>query len=205
MQSVCERILKACFMLGKDPVRRLFYVARCVDDAEAVTRAALHQGIRRSRVHVLARDEAGLALHRIHAATPMQQLDLVHTGLRYAVLGMMGGFVLGSILYGTSAIGWMLLSIDGHALLGFTVLGTLFGAWEGGLVGLSREHYQIERYHDDVEAGRYLIMIDVLPDERPLIREMMNFDFPQVLYRGGTDRRVRLSVRPRVVHHQNTH
>ena len=186
-------------------MRRLFYLARSVDDAEAVSKAVLQHGIRRSRLHVLAKDEAGLTRRHIHAATPMQQLDFIHTGLRYALLGVVGGFVLGSTLYGLSASGWMALSIDAYVVLGFTVLGTLFGAWEGGLVGLSREHYQIERYHEDIAAGHYLTMIDVRRDERPLIREMMNFDFPNVPYRGATDRRVHLSDRANVVYQQNTH
>lgn len=186
-------------------MRRLFYVAESVDDAEAVSKAILNQGIRRSRVHVLAKDEAGLYTHKIHSATPLQQLDVVHTGLRFAALGLLAGVLIGLCVYGLGAAGIVSFQIGAATITVLGFVGACFGAWEGGMVGLTRENYKIERYHEDIEAGRYLIMVDVRQKERPHVRELMNMDFPNVPYRGATNRRVKLMDRPKVLHHQTTH
>ena len=65
--------------------------------------------------------------------------------------------------------------------------------------------YKIERYHDEIEAGKYLIMVDVTPDQRPLVKEMMNFDFPHIPYRGGGSTRINALAKPKVQYHQTTH
>ena len=186
-------------------MRRLFYVAESIDDAEAVSEAILEQGIKRSRVHVLAKDEAGLYTHKVHSATPLQQLDVIHTGIRYAVLGLVVGLLIGTGLVALNFLGLLQLQIGVLGVMALGFVGLCFGAWEGGLVGLSRENYKIERFHDDIEAGRYLLMIDVRQQERPHVRELMNMEFAHVPYRGATDRRVRLLDKPKVMHHQTTH
>lgn len=186
-------------------MRRLFYVAESVDDAEAVSEAVHNQGLKSSRVHVLAKDEAGLYTHKIHSATLFQQLDIVHTGMRYAVLGLMVGLFLGLGILSLGSAGLIEIQLGMTGVVALSAIGLCFGAWEGGLVGLSRENYKIERYHDDIEAGRYLVMIDVRQRERSEVRELMNMEFPQVPYRGATDRRARLLDKPKVLHHQTTH
>ena len=186
-------------------MRRLFYVAEHVDDAEAVSEAVLKLGIKRSRVHVLAKDEAGLYTHKVHSATPLQQLDIVHTGMRYAVLGLVIGMLMGAALVLLGDLGLIDLQVGLIGVFALGFVGLCFGAWEGGMVGMSRENYKIERYHEDIEAGRYLLMIDVRQSERSEVRELMNMEFSHVPYRGATDRRVRLLDKPKVQHHQTTH
>lgn len=38
------------------------------------------------------------------------------------------------------------------------VVCTLFGTWVGAMFGLGTENSQITRFHDDIVAGKYLIM-----------------------------------------------
>ena len=59
--------------------------------------------------------------------------------------------------------------------------------------------------HDDIEAGRYLLMVDASKAQRPLVKELMNVDFPHVPYRGGTSTRLNVFERPKTMHHQTTH
>jgi len=47
-----------------------------------------------------------------------------------------------------------------NMVYGFVVfVATMFGAWEGGLIGVATENRKLERFHDDLEAGRFLILI----------------------------------------------
>lgn len=186
-------------------MRRLYYVADHVEDAEAVCQALQREGISNWHLHVLAKDEAGLYTHKIHSANPLHQLDILHTGLRFAGYGLLGGLLIGLALYSFSAMGWLGMAVPEWVVLMLACLGTLFGAWQGGMVGLSREHYKIERYHEEIEAGKYLLMVDVNQEQRPLVREMMNFDFPQVPYRGASNTGINPLRKPKKLYHQTTH
>ena len=186
-------------------MRRLYYIADSVDDAEAVTLALKAEGIRDWHLHVLAKDEAGLYTHKIHSANPIHQLDVVHTGLRYAFVGLLVGLLLAGVLLVLHLTGIVGLTINALAFVILGGLGMCFGAWEGGLVGLTRENYKIERYHEEIEAGKYLIMVDVTSQQRPLVKEMMNFDFPHIPYRGGSTTTINVLDKPKQLHHQTTH
>lgn len=45
-------------------------------------------------LHVLAKDEAGLYVHEIRSANPIHQLDLIHTGGRFAGVGLFIGLLI---------------------------------------------------------------------------------------------------------------
>ncbi len=186
-------------------MRRLYYVADNVDDAEAVTAALQTEGVSHWHLHVLAKDAAGLYTHKIHSANPIHQLDFVRTGARYALAGLLSGCLLAVVLYGLSS--WEVINLPTSPMV-FVVLGLVglcFGAWEGGLVGLTRENYKIERFHQEIEAGKYLIMVDVNKDQRPVVKELMNFEFPRIPYRGGDTTRIHIFGKPKVTYHQTTH
>ena len=56
---------------------------------------------------------------------------------------------------------------------------TLFGAWEGGLIGIATENKKLERFHDDLEAGKYLILIYALREKEDAVRRMMGERHPE--------------------------
>ena len=56
---------------------------------------------------------------------------------------------------------------------------TLFGAWEGGLIGVASENKKLARFHDDLEAGKYLILIYALKAKEDTIRAMMGERHPE--------------------------
>ena len=35
----------------------------------------------------------------------------------------------------------------------------MFGAWVGGLTGIATENSELLKFHDDIEAGKYLILV----------------------------------------------
>ena len=48
-------------------------------------------------------------------------------------------------------------------------------------------------------------MVDVSTEQRPLVKELMNFEFPHIPYRGGSSTRINVLATPKVTHHQTTH
>ena len=162
-------------------MKRLYYLADSLDTADDVARALHNEGISDWNFHVLSKDEAGLYKHHLHAATPLHQRDLIRTGERGALLG----FCVGMAAAIFSATLLELASV--HTMIVFSIaliLPTLFGAWLGGLIGLSTENHKITRFHDDIEAGRALLMIDVKRSHEDRIRELMQLFAVQT---GGED------------------
>ena len=50
---------------------------------------------------------------------------------------------------------------------------TLFGAWEGGLMGIDHENKKLARFHDDLVAGKYLILVYVRKHQEAAVLKMM--------------------------------
>ena len=59
------------------------------------------------------------------------------------------------------------------------VVFTLFGAWVGGLTGIDKENKKLRRFHDDIEAGKYLILIYARKEMEQKIRDMMREKHPE--------------------------
>jgi len=183
-------------------MKRLYYVADDLDTCDRVSRTLLEDGLSQGHFHVLAKDEAGLYQHRIHSATTYQQLDLIHTGERWGLIGAGVGLVIGLLVLATQALPW---GADPVTVFLMTLLGGCFGAWQGGLVGLTRESYKIAPFHKDIEAGRYLIMVDVSDETRGRVRAIMNIGFPEVRDGGSDSTFINPLARPERIYSQTTH
>jgi len=163
-------------------VRRLYYLADDLHICELVAQSLKEEGISDWNFHVLSKDQLGLYQRRLHAANTFQQRDVVHTGERWGIVGVLVGLAVGSLAWLLQPLPWQ---VDVFAVVLIVVIGGLFGAWQGALAGLSRQNYKIARFHDDLEARRHLVMVDVGEHNRARVREIMNVRFPSVEFCGG--------------------
>ena len=89
-------------------------------------------------------------------------------------------------------LAWLESSMLGHAMrnsgvwtYGVVNLGhilgvaTLFGAWEGGLTGIATENKKLAKFHHDIDAGRYLILIYARKHQGSIVRAMMRAKHPE--------------------------
>ena len=56
---------------------------------------------------------------------------------------------------------------------------TLFGAWEGGLTGIATENRKLAKFHDDLEAGRCLILIYARREQEAAVLQSMRARHPE--------------------------
>jgi hypothetical protein len=152
-------------------MKRLYYLTKNITIAERVSDRLHEEGITDWHFHVLAKDKANVVRHHLHSATPLQELDIIRSGER----GILGGFLVGILAAGCMALFIatgepMSLWLQAAVVLLFSC----FGAWVGGLVGVSSENYKIRRFHDDIEAGALLIMVDVSLDQRRAGRDVID-------------------------------
>ena len=148
----------------------LYYLTSTLDNTRKIT-IDLHQsGIDDWFIHVLSKDEAGLKKHKIHSSNYLEQLDI----LRYGIIGAISGFAVGLIAAGlaniTDLFGSNMPNVVYYAIIGFF---TLFGAWEGGLTGIATENKKIALFHNDLESGKYLILIYANKVSEELVKKVM--------------------------------
>jgi hypothetical protein len=135
-------------------------------------------------VHIIARDEAGLKREHLHSSNYLETTDILRDGL----IGANIGFIIAVLAAGTV----MLLEPFGPqtpkmVYFAVVVVFTLFGAWVGGLTGIDKENKKLRRFHEDIQAGKYLILIYARKEQEDKIRDMMRERNPEARL-GAIDR-----------------
>lgn len=133
-------------------------------------------GIEDWHVHVISRDAAGVKKEKLHSSNWLETKDLLREGF----IGANIGFIVGVL----GAGGIMLFepfgpNFPGIALFFLAAVATLFGAWVGGLTGMDSENQKLKRFHDDIEAGKYLVLIYARKGMGEQIKEMMRERHPE--------------------------
>lgn len=149
---------------------RLFYLTDSLEAAAQASQKLHEAGVTDWNFHVLSSDEYGLYRQQLHGAAPWQKRDILRSGERGAMLGLSVGVALALLLMFTSSSEFLQ-----HPLVAVSIAGvcTLFGAWVGGLFGISAENHQVARFHDDIAAGKYLLLVDVRKSRLSVIKGLM--------------------------------
>ncbi len=158
-------------------MKRLYYITSHIDSAEHIAVDMHNEGITDWNFHVLSKDREGLYRHHVHSANYLQEYDVIHSALRGGIIGLIIGFALCITINFVS--GYTALSLPLLLLIGAS-----FGSWLGALIGLTHENYKVARFHNEIEAGRYLIMVDVHKDEEAKIKTLMERYHPEALMSG---------------------
>ena len=135
-------------------------------------------------IHVVSKDEAGLKKEKIHSSNWLETKDLLRDGFIGAVIGMIVGVIgVAAAMYfkpfGPNMPDFVYLLIIAFA--------TCFGAWEGGLFGVATENRKLARFHDEVEAGKYLVLIYAQKGQGEVVKDMMKQRHPEAVH-VATDR-----------------
>jgi hypothetical protein len=160
-------------------MQRLYYLTGNLDSTEQISIDLHAEGISDWHFHVWSKDEAGLYKRHIHSANFIQKLDVVRYAERGAFIGFLCALLATAYVILTDPFGPDISGLVYVTIFGFI---TLFGAWVGGLTGLAKENQKVAAYHDDIEAGKYLIMIDARRSEEAKVRQLMAAKHPEAVY-----------------------
>ena len=154
----------------------IYFLTPTIASTDQVS-ADLHEvGVKDFYLHVVSRDHAGLKRHQIQSSNYFETLDIVRDGFIGATLGLLIGLAgVGLLLY-TKPFHDHVVPTFVYALL--VGVATLFGAWEGGLVGIDSEHKKLAKFHDDLVAGKYLVLVYVRKHREPVVLKMMREKHP---------------------------
>ncbi len=121
-------------------------------------------------IHVISKDEAGLQREHLHSSNYLETLDFIRDGFIGAACGLLVGLLFAFALnvfepFGPGMPMWAYMAI--------VALVTCFGAWQGGLIGIASENKKLSNFHNDIEAGKYLVLIYAKKNQEQKVKDMM--------------------------------
>lgn len=163
-------------------MKRLFYLVDQLDSLEEISEDLHEHGVSDWRFHVLSKNEAGLYTRHVHGASILDRTDLARWAERGAIAGALFGaaFILTAIFSGA-------LQLPTAAWVALFLFSTGMGAFLAGFGGISAENYRIRKYHDDVENGRHLVMVDVWREDEETMKRLMAENHPEAVLQGEGD------------------
>ncbi len=151
-------------------MKRLYYLSQDLDDTRRIAEDLHSAGITDWNFRVICKNPEGLYQHHIHSANPLQRLDVIHCGEQGALIGGAVGLLLASILMVIDPPGYP-MDLKMFALI--TCICSMIGIWLGASGGLTRQNYKIARFHEKIEAGQFLLIIDVKKAQEAAVKETM--------------------------------
>lgn len=156
----------------------LYFLAPTLDSTHDISDDLHRVGVEDFYLHVICKDESGLKKQHIHSSNYLETLDVLRDGFIGAALGFVAGLIgVGLMMYfDPFGPAYQVPTFVYVILVG---VATLFGAWEGGLTGIATEHRKLEKFHDDIEAGRYLVLCYVRKHMEDTVLKMMRERHPE--------------------------
>jgi len=154
----------------------MYYLTGSIVSTEQIANDLHEEGITDWNFHVHSKDDSGLYKRRIHSANFIQRLDIIRYGERGAMIGFAIAMIATAYVMIAKPLGPQVDGLVYVAIFGFI---TLFGGWVGGLAGLATENQKLAMFHDEIEGGKYLILIDVRPGEEEKVKTLMERKHPE--------------------------
>ena len=156
-------------------MRCLYYLAPTLESTHKITDDLHAAGIKDFFLHVIAKDESALEEEHIHSSNYLETLDILRDGFIGAAIGCLAGLVGAGLLMAFQPFG----DIPHFVYFILVAVATMFGAWEGGLTGIASENKNLKKFHRDIEAGKFLILVYARKEHGAAVRHLMREKHPE--------------------------
>lgn len=153
-----------------------YYLSPDLASTEKITEDLHNSGIGDWFMHIICKDEAGLTHRKLHSSNYLETLDILRQGMIGAILGLATGIGVAILLLATKPFGAELPTL---AYFGIVFLLTCFGAWQGGLLGISVESKKIQRFHGEIDAGKCLVLVYASKNKQEIVERTMKKLHPE--------------------------
>lgn len=162
-------------------MKRLYYLFRGTQHARSISDDLHRVGIEDGQLHFMSRDQGSLQLAQVHTTSVLQERDLQHSGLYGGLIGLGIGVLFALYLMASELSQY--IGIGSFAFV--CSIFTFFGAWAGGIVGISHDNHHIARFHEALDQGDTLLMLDTYnPQQENHIRDLMNSRHMEASFQG---------------------
>ncbi|MBL4795487.1 MAG: hypothetical protein JKY24_08320 [Pseudomonadales bacterium] len=160
---------------------RMYFLTNSIESADAIEKDLVFRGVNLNHIHIISHHDAEEKIHNVHSGSYFMRRDIVHSGERGLIIGLIVGLIAGSLL---AAIAPFAVGLELTLIASTTILSSLFGVWVGCMIGLSTENYKIAQFHDQLEAGQYLMVVDVKSSEKEGVETLMKQKHPESSFAG---------------------
>lgn len=154
----------------------IYYIAPTLLSAQRISDDLHAAGVNDFYLHVVAKDELGLQQHQIHSANYLETLDVIRDGYVGAAIGFLAGLVGIGLMQYFDPFG---PDVPTFVYVVLVAAATLFGAWVGGLTGVDSENKKLRKFHAEIEAGKYLMLVYVRKHQEATVRALMQEKHPE--------------------------
>jgi hypothetical protein len=162
-------------------MRRLYFLVPTIDSASQIVDELLLARIEERHIHIAAKDHHALHDAHLPEANLLQESDFIPAVEKGIAVGGATGVVAGLVAMTFPPAG---LVLGGGAILGMGVVGAGFGAWVSGMIGISLDNSQIDEFHQAIEDGQLLLMVDVAKNKVNEITDLVKTHHPEAEVEG---------------------
>ncbi|OUS10234.1 hypothetical protein A9Q89_11555 [Gammaproteobacteria bacterium 53_120_T64] len=145
---------------------RYFFISGDLDDMDLVEKELENAGVTTAQIHVLSRDDDGVARRNLHQVNAFMKTDVVRSTLRGASLGVLAAscvLLFAHYSSATQSIGWLPFVFLSIVLLGFCT-------WEGGFFGFQVPNAQFKQFEEVLSQGWHVFFVDVSQQELAVLQ-----------------------------------
>ncbi|MEZ0123573.1 MAG: NAD/FAD-utilizing enzyme [Candidatus Reddybacter sp.] len=145
---------------------RYFFISGDLDDMDRVEKELENAGLTTAQIHVLSKDDEGVARRGLHEVHAFMKTDVVRSGLKGAILGVGAAITVLLFAHYSSAyenIGWLPFIFLSIVLLGFCT-------WEGGFFGFQVPNAQFKQFEEVLTQGWHVFFVDVNEHQLPVLQ-----------------------------------
>lgn len=163
---------------------RVLYRLPDLSFAQKLNDLAEAEGVNHNRIHIAHKDHLATQKKHLNDLSFLEEYDTVHSGGR--------GFLVGILLTVLTGLSVHELT-EGHPVASvvtfFSCLVVLgYSTWLGGLIGASSDNFRLQPFHDHIEQGGSVVMLDVEPDSLSKLMHVIAQHIPEAEPAGKSQR-----------------
>ena len=147
-------------------MKRHYFISDDLEDLDHVEQELEENGFVTPQIHVLSRDDAGVAQHgHLHEVEAVMRTDVVRSMKVGAAIGLLAAptvLVLAHLFDLPEKTSWV-----PFICLSIVVLG--FCTWEGGFLGIQMPHHQFKKFESALAEGKHILFVDSKKKQQELL------------------------------------
>ena len=158
---------------------QLQYLVNNGQEGKVLDHDLIEMGIQGDNIHFVASDEKVLSQSDLPSANVIEETEIMHLGMREAMLGVIGAVTFFVLLVVFKPYDWN-ASITNY-VTAFVLFTALF-AWLGAVVGLHFENYRISPFHQALHQGKLIMLVYISQEQEQIVRRLMSKKHPEAQF-----------------------